>query len=159
MKQIELGALVRDKITGFEGTAMTRATWMYGCNTYDVQPKIDKDGKVPDQVAFDEPQLEVIEESSSDMELPEEPETIVELGSKVKDPVSGTEGTVTARCFFLNGCVRVCVQPKQMPGKQEIKNIWIPEQQAEIIVKSEPVKAKHKVGGPQMSTSIDRSTS
>lgn len=58
---IYLGDKVRDKVSGFEGIAVTRHTYLNGCNRISVQPAIDKDGKLPEYEAFDEPQLEVIE--------------------------------------------------------------------------------------------------
>ena len=37
-----------------------RSEYLNGCMRYAVQGKVDKDGKVPDSVYFDELQLEVI---------------------------------------------------------------------------------------------------
>ena len=57
--KIELGKEVKCKITGFEGVAVGRTEWINGCARIVVQPKVDKDGKVPDSQHIDEPQLEV----------------------------------------------------------------------------------------------------
>lgn len=59
---IELGMRVRDKVSGFEGVAVARTDWLSGCTRYSLQPKVDKDGKLPDVQGFDEPQLEVVTE-------------------------------------------------------------------------------------------------
>ncbi len=56
-RKIELGDEVKDTITGFKGTAVARTEWITGCNRINVQPKIDKDGKLPDTCSFDEPML------------------------------------------------------------------------------------------------------
>jgi len=57
---ITLGDEVKDKVTGFKGVAVVRHTYLQGCDRISVQPPIDKEGKHPDAVAFDEPQLEVL---------------------------------------------------------------------------------------------------
>lgn len=57
---IELGVEVRDIVTGFSGTTIARTEWLNGCARLTVQPKIGKDGKLPDNATFDEPQLSVV---------------------------------------------------------------------------------------------------
>ncbi len=60
MEKIELGKEVQDKITGFKGIAIARSTFLQGCSRILVQPKIDKEGKIPESMSFDEPDIEVI---------------------------------------------------------------------------------------------------
>ena len=60
MMKISLGTVVRDKVTGFMGVAENRATFMYGVDRYCIQPKVDKDGKIPESSMIDEPQLEIV---------------------------------------------------------------------------------------------------
>lgn len=57
---IELGREVQDKVTGFKGIAVAKTTYLQGCSRILVQPKTNKDNTIPDAVAFDEPDLEVI---------------------------------------------------------------------------------------------------
>ncbi len=57
---IKLGDKVKDPITGFNGTAVSRIEYLYGCIRIGIQGPVDKGGKVPDPVYFDEPQLENI---------------------------------------------------------------------------------------------------
>ena len=38
----------------------------------------------------------------------------IKLGDVAKDTISGFEGVVVARTEWLNGCVRVSVQPKKL---------------------------------------------
>lgn len=58
---VQLGDRVKDRITGFVGIAECRAEWLYGCVRISVRPeKFGKDGKQPDLVTFDEPQLDVV---------------------------------------------------------------------------------------------------
>ncbi len=54
---VELGDQVKDKVTGFEGIAVGRHIFLQGCHRISVQPPIDKEGKHPESVSFDEPQL------------------------------------------------------------------------------------------------------
>ncbi len=60
--EFELGSIVKDKITGFEGVVTHRSQWLNGCNTYGVQPQELDDGKIAEKGHFDEPQLELVEE-------------------------------------------------------------------------------------------------
>lgn len=57
------GKLAKDKITGFEGIITSKHFYITGCAQYGLQPKIDKDGKVPDKNYFDEARVEIIEVS------------------------------------------------------------------------------------------------
>lgn len=41
--------------------------------------------------------------------MPQEYADHIELGDHVRDPITGFEGTVTARTIFLHGCQRCCV--------------------------------------------------
>ena len=58
--KIELGAKVKDKITGCEGIVVGRSQWFSGCNTYQVRPIELKDGVRQDNIGLDEPEIEVI---------------------------------------------------------------------------------------------------
>ena len=60
--KFNLGDVVRDTITGFEGVIVSRTQWLYNCNTYGVKSRELKDGKPQDAVYFDEPQLELVSE-------------------------------------------------------------------------------------------------
>jgi len=55
-----------------------------------------------------------------------------DLGTKVRDKITGYEGTITARVEHLNGCVRYCIQGKAKDGKIP-DGEWIDEQQLELI--------------------------
>lgn len=57
---IELGDKVKDSVTGFVGIAVGRTKWLHGCERISVQPLVDKDGKCPEVMAFDAPQLIVV---------------------------------------------------------------------------------------------------
>ena len=61
--QAVLGNVYRDSITGFTGTAVARTTWLTGCDRITLQPSVDKEGKVPDAITFDEPLLVLVKEN------------------------------------------------------------------------------------------------
>jgi hypothetical protein len=57
---VNLGDKVRDKITGLKGIAVARTEFINGCVQYLVQPKINKDGTIPQDVGIDSQSIEVI---------------------------------------------------------------------------------------------------
>lgn len=57
---VNVGDSVKDTITGLAGIAVCRAVWLYGCVRVGVQPRTAKEGKVPDIVYIDEPQLRLV---------------------------------------------------------------------------------------------------
>lgn len=56
--KFELGQVVRDKVTKFEGAIVGRSEHISGCDTFGVQPDTLKDGAPQDVRWFDEPRLE-----------------------------------------------------------------------------------------------------
>lgn len=62
MRKIKLGDKVKDTISDFEGIATAEHRYLHGCRRITVSPK-SKNGSVPDDKTFDEPQLELIESS------------------------------------------------------------------------------------------------
>ncbi len=64
MKEVELGDIVKDKVTGFKGVVVGVTNWLYGCARAIVQPEgVNKDGKTYDNQSFDVPQLEVVKKA------------------------------------------------------------------------------------------------
>jgi hypothetical protein len=60
--RIQLGDRVRDRITEYEGIAIARTEWLYGCVRLGVQRSgVDKDGKPFEPQTFDEGQLVVVD--------------------------------------------------------------------------------------------------
>jgi len=57
---VKLGDEVRDLVSGFKGIAVAKHIYLEGCNRISVQPRIKKDGTLPESQSFDEPSLEVI---------------------------------------------------------------------------------------------------
>ena len=77
---------------------------------------------------------------------------MIKLGERVQDTVTDFKGMVIARCVYLNGCVRIQVQPKELnkDGKM-IDSEWIDEGQLESEVCEECRIEKREIkttGGP-----------
>jgi len=52
---VNLGDLVKDKISGFTGICVAKTSWLYGCERVTLQPnKLDKEGKLIGNETFDE---------------------------------------------------------------------------------------------------------
>ncbi len=58
---IKLGSKVKDIITGFEGVAVARTEWLYGCTRIGVDSAELNDGKPVETQWFDEQRLEMTE--------------------------------------------------------------------------------------------------
>lgn len=74
--KINLGDLVVDNVSGFEGIAVCKHDYLNGCTRFSVQPRVDKEGKLPDIQTFDEPSLakkveKVVEEGPKNTGGPE----------------------------------------------------------------------------------------
>lgn len=58
MFKFNLGDVVQDSITKYEGVVTSQTRWLNGCVTYHVQSmELSKDGTPQKLVGFDEPQL------------------------------------------------------------------------------------------------------
>lgn len=55
------------------------------------------------------------------------------MGAEVRDAVTGLTGVVTAITYYLNGCVRVCVQPPSRENQVADTVEWCDVQQVERI--------------------------
>lgn len=55
----QLGDEVEDTITGFRGTVTGYTKWLTGCDTVQIQPRVDKEGKVPEPRTADVPVVRV----------------------------------------------------------------------------------------------------
>ena len=152
---IELGLIVKDRVTGLIGVAENRASFLYGCDRYFVQPQIKDDGTVPAGQMVDEPQLEVLSDREQVMKPLAEPPQIVPLGRAVYDPISDRKGTATGRAVYLNGCSRIYVEVKRGTLGSDKVGFWVDEEQLEVKKKivHEPPKTSQRTGGPARSCS------
>ncbi len=56
----ELGAKVKDRLTGVEGVAVLRIKHRHSGDRYGIQLPVNKDGKVPEIIVLDEEDLELV---------------------------------------------------------------------------------------------------
>lgn len=68
-------------------------------------------------------------------------EDAVELGSKVKDSITGFKGVAIARCTYLYGCVHVQVEASTLTDGKSVTE-WFDEQRLSAA-------SKARTGGPQ----------
>ena len=62
-----LGKRGRDKLTGFEGTIVSRSEWVYGCVQLALKSNELYEGKPVESQWFDEPQVEILETKSEQL--------------------------------------------------------------------------------------------
>ena len=56
-----------------------------------------------------------------------------DLGKIGKDKITGFTGVLTARCEFLTGCSRYCIQPRELKEGKPIDGIYFDESQIEVV--------------------------
>jgi len=54
-----MGKKVKDRISGFEGIAMSRHEYLNGCIQWGIQAKVDKDGNMPEIEHIDQEDLKI----------------------------------------------------------------------------------------------------
>ena len=65
----------------------------------------------------------------------------IKLGDHVRDKVSGCEGIVNCLLFYLNGCVRVEVQPKKKSkDTKPPDSFYMDDQQLELVKNKKALK-------------------
>lgn len=69
----------------------------------------------------------------------------VELGSKIKDSVTGFKGITTARCVYINGCVQYEITPTALKDGVPQKEYWLDEKRVILI----PTKKKISIPSPK----------
>jgi len=74
MKEIKLGDVVRDKITGFKGIAIAKCEYLYGCAQFCIKPqKLSKEGSMLEGQYIDIEQLEIIDKEENKIGFKKEP--------------------------------------------------------------------------------------
>ena len=71
----------------------------------------------------------------------------IELGSKVKDSITGFTGIATARHEYMNGCIRYAIQADKLKDGKPIDPEVFDVQQL-VVLKSKKPARKKKPGGP-----------
>jgi len=73
MFKFELGSTVKSDLTGFKGVLTANCIHLNGCNRCYVQPKVDKEGKIPEAYWVDEPELVLISKPKVKRDKTEKP--------------------------------------------------------------------------------------
>jgi heat shock protein HspQ len=149
--KFELGSLLKDEITGFEGICYNRSEWFYNTNVYGLKPITLKDGKIEEVEHFDEPQVyEIGKPLKNYICKPFK----FELGEEVKDIFTPFTGFIMSRTNWLNGCASYGVKPKTLKDNipQEIQH-FSEGNIEKIVVLEEDIKEKespkeNRTGGP-----------
>ena len=111
MDIIPFHSLVCDKITGFRGFVTVRIEHMNNCVRYGIQPELDKEGKRPDIVTIDGPNLKILGKPKDGLSETRENPNTFELGVKVKDRLTGLTGIVVVRIKHRYSGDRYGIQP------------------------------------------------
>lgn len=84
---------------------------------------------------------------------------MITLGSIVSDDICGFQGVAIARAKYLNGCVRIEVQPKELKEDGSILDaVWIDESQLTQLTGLTPSEEPETevTGGPERSVPPSR---
>lgn len=57
----------------------------------------------------------------------------IKLGNKIKDKITGVVGIADAKIMYLNGCVQYSIRQQVKKDGTLPKDIWVDEQQVQII--------------------------
>lgn len=143
-----LGDTVRDKMTGFEGVAVGRHTFMSGTVQYSVLGR-ERTAKGEDiQILVDWQFLELVN-SGTPSEPPEGLPTFT-IGDEVGDKVTDFAGMITSKSEFINGCVQYGVQPRALADDGDIVKPRLMDCQRLFLKEKGSRPAASPGGGPEM---------
>jgi hypothetical protein len=74
---------------------------------------------------------------------------MIELGSKVRDQVSGFEGIATSRCEFINGCIQYGIRPT-VGADGKIPDTQYLDEQHLVVIGPGVIATPRPTGGPPM---------
>jgi len=136
-KQITIGDLVKDKISGLKGICNEITYWMNGCVRIGVQSnQLTEKNTIPKQIFFDRNQVEFLEKTSLTFTKPIKltRELAYKLiGKKAIDKISGFKGIIESITIDISNkiSVRVCLQ--QLLDRNEIHcGYWFPLERVSI---------------------------
>ena len=156
---ILFNSLVRDKITGFEGFVILRVEHMNGCLRYGIQPKVDKEGKRPDFVVIDGPNLTIVDPPTDGLEKTSETPNTFELGVKARDRLTGLTGIVTLRIKHRYSGDRYGIQPPmnakgEIPEAAQLDEEDIEQIDPPVVPKEKKKKEEKVLNGPHDSHTV-----
>ena len=78
-----------------------------------------------------------------------ETESMIKLGAKVRDKITGFGGVAIARTEWLYGCIRYAVKSQSMKDEKPIAEEWFDEPQLVVLQMGMEAKATDRPGGPR----------
>ncbi len=151
MSKIGLGWKVCDRVTGLTGIVMHTIEYAYQGEMVGVaKQELDKDGRVSEQEMFDVAQVEVIDNKPL-FDAPAPEPFKFKMGDKVRDTITGYEGSVAGLATYVNGCNRILVRPSYKKDKDDNylrKGEFIGEGALELIENTKKEIKSEKRGGP-----------
>lgn len=147
-----LGNVVKDIYTGLEGVATGYSEWLYGCNRICVEVVENNE---PKDCWFDEQRIEFVK--SGPMEIKKLQTPKIKLGSKVKDKVTGYQGTAMARVTWLFAHPSIEIESNELNKDGNKKERYaFDETRLQVLEEEKPKEADKKerthtsrTGGPQ----------
>ena len=132
---MELGDLVTEKITGFEGVVEALAFHLHSATRIGLRSRqLNKDGRPQDIVWVDDSQLKVTEIA---IFTPTKPVTFaVRMGDRVKDEITRSTGIVVGMSVWVNGCVKTGISTGEKHEGNPVEDIWFAVQCAELVEKA-----------------------
>jgi len=67
---------------------------------------------------------------------------MIELGSRVRDMITGFEGVAIARSEWLHGLLRFAVQSTVLKDNRPVEEVWFDAPRLERISKAPPIQAE-----------------
>ncbi len=150
MKQeiIPFNSLVRHKMTGFEGVVVGRIEHMWDCIRYEVQPKVTKDGKLPESIMLGGPGLQIIAPPDNDIPPVIETPNAFEFNVKVRHIITGFTGIIVACMKRARSGNRYVIQPDKLDENGNIRETESFDEE-DLIQIDPPPKPKKKDNGPK----------
>ncbi len=68
----------------------------------------------------------------------------VKLGWRVKDVVTNMTGIAVCKAFWLNGCIRILIQPEELHEGKPVVNEWFDIQQVEVVERDTKAAELHE---------------
>lgn len=77
---------------------------------------------------------------------------MIQLGSRVRDSLTGFTGTAIGRTEWMYGCARIAIEPTELKDGKPIDMVWFDEQRVQLVQEQNPEVSKESSatsGGPQ----------
>jgi hypothetical protein len=137
----KIGLIALDTITGLKGVITAKAEFLHGQPRYELSPNKLHEGTLVKPVWLDEPRLKFGKRSIKFTPI----DPVVGLGADTEDPITKMTGVVVGRFVFINGCVRLEVQPKALKDGRPVE----PEVFDEGRLAPQSANATKNPGGPR----------